>query len=144
MRSVERYLITLESWPWSAVSRVALGLIIPPIFRVLSGESDSIWIYFALFIGLLAVLRVVPALVRHAVPFSAEATTIWAQRRYIAKQYDSYQWQKLFWIGLGLLPHAVIGGGMGKGELVITFICLAGGSAGLLLWQRVDAAPSAN
>ena len=144
MRSIERFLIALDSWPWSAGSRVALGLIIPPVFRVLSGDSDSIWIYLALLIGLLAMLRVVPALMRHALPFSAEATAIWAERRHIAKQYDSYQWQKLFWIGLGLLPHALIGGGLGKGELVVTFICLAGGSAGLLLWQRVNAARSAN
>jgi hypothetical protein len=144
MKSTERVAITFDSWPWSAVSRVGLGFIIPPVFRVLSGDSDSIWISLVLFIGLLSTLRLVPAALRHALPFSGEAIAIWVERRNIAKQYDSYQWQKLFWIGIGLLPHAVIGGGLRNGELVVTLICLIGGSAGLLQWQRVNATRSAN
>ena len=139
MISLERFLIALDSWPWSAISRVALGLAIPPVFRTLSGDRDSVLISLAMFIGFLAVLRVVPAVLRHAIPFSAEAKAIWAERRFIAKRYDCYQWQKLFWIGLGLLPYVVIGGGLRNGELLVTFICLIGGGAGLLFWHRVNA-----
>lgn len=140
MKSLERFLIALDSWPWSAVFRVALGLAIVPMFRALSGDRDSVWIFLALFIGLLAVLRVVPAVLRHALPFSAEAKAKWAERRFIAKRYDCYQWQKLFWIGVGLLPYAVIGSGLRPGELVVTVICLIGGGAGLLFWHRANAA----
>ena len=78
MKTLERFLISLDSGPWSAVSRVVLGLSIPPVFRVLSGGRDSIWISLALFIGLLVVMRVVPAVVRHVLPFSVEAKEIWA------------------------------------------------------------------
>ena len=138
MKSLERFLISLDSWPWSAVSRVALGLGIPPVFRVLSGGRDSVWISLALFIGLLVALRVVPAVLRHVLPFSVEAKEIWAERRNIAKLHDSYQWQKLFWIGLGLLPYAVIGDGLRNGELVVTLFCLIGGGAGLFFWRRVN------
>jgi len=144
MRSLERFLVSLDSGPWSAVSRVALGLGIPLVFRALSGGRDRVWTSLALFIGLLVVLRVVPAMLRRALPFSVEAKKVWAERRNIAKQHDSYQWQKLFWIGLGLLSYAVIGDGLRNGELVVTSICLIGGSAGLLVWCRVKAAfPSA-
>jgi len=122
---------------------VALGLSIPPIFRALSGGGDAVWTALALFIGLLVVLRVVPAVLRRALPFSVEAKEIWAEQRNIAKRHDSYQWQKLFWIGLGLVPYAVIGGGLRNGELVVTLFCLIGGSAGLLFWRRVNAARSA-
>jgi hypothetical protein len=80
MKSLERLSIALDTWPWSAVSRVALGLAIPPVFRTLSGDRDSVWIFLALFIGLLAALRVVPAVLRHGLPFSAEAKTKWAER----------------------------------------------------------------
>ena len=84
-------------------------------------------------------MRVVPAVVRHVLPFSVEAKEVWAQRRYIARHHDSYQWQKLFWIGLGLVPYAVIGDGSRNGELVVTLFCLIGGGVGLLLWRRADA-----
>ena len=136
MRPFERILIDLDSSPWSEISRVALGLAILPVFRAISGGSDRALIFAVLFAGLLVALRVVPAVLRHILPFSAEAKTIWAGRRNIAKQYDSYQWQKLFWIGLGLLPYAVIGDGLKNSELVITTICLSAGGVGLLLWSR--------
>ena len=139
MKALERFLIHLDSRPWSAVWRVALGLSILPVFRVLSVGRGSVWIAPALFIGLLVALRVAPAVVRRVVPFSVDAQQTWKERRYIAKRHDSYQWQKLFWIGVGMLTYAVLGDVLGTGELVVTFSCLIGGSAGLFLWRSVDA-----
>ena len=92
---------------------------------------------FCLFIPAL-----VPALIRFALPFSAEAKEIWARRRALAKRYDSYQWQKLLWIGLGLLPHVTTAGQVAPGEIVVTAICLIGGSMGLLIWSKVSGARS--
>src|SRR5262245_37312629 len=138
MKFIEQFLIGLDLGPWSAISRVVLGLAIPPVFRALSGGSDSVWISLALFLGLLVMLRVVPAVLRRALPFSAEAKKIWAERRTLAKLHDSYQWQKLFWIGLGLLPHALLGNGLSNGELLVTIICLIGGSGGLFFWHRAN------
>ena len=143
MQQIEKYLVELDSGSSSGVSRVALGLCIPPAFRALSGGSDRIWIDLVLFLGLLIGLRVIPAVLRKVLPFSAEAKKIWFDRRQIAKLHDSYQWQKLFWIGAGLLPYAAVGGGLTAGETVLTVICLAGGGAGLLIWRRINAAPPA-
>jgi hypothetical protein len=142
MTFLERSLINLDSWPWSALSRIVLGSVIPPAFGALSGGRDGVWTSLALFIGLLVALRVVPAVLRRVIPFSVEAKKLWAERRRIAKRHDSSQWQKLFWIGLGLLPYAVIGDGLRTGELVVTFICLIGGGIGLLFWRKVNAAHS--
>jgi hypothetical protein len=139
MRFLERLLIALDTWPWSAISRVVLGFGIPPVFRALSGNGDSVWTFLALFVGLLIALRVVPLVLRRLLPFSVEAKKIWADRRFMAKRHDSYQWQKLFWIGLGLLSYAPIGAGLREGEIVIMLICLIGGGAGLFLWQRINA-----
>jgi hypothetical protein len=142
MSFIERFLINLDSWPWSAVYRVALGLGIPLVFGALSGGRDGIWTFPVFFIGVLAALRVVPAALRRVLPFSAEAKKVWAERRNIARWHDSYQWQKLFWIGLGLLPHAFIGDGLANGTLLVTLICLIGGGVGLPFWRKVDAARS--
>jgi hypothetical protein len=140
----ERFLIKLDSWPWSAIYRVALGLVIPPVFVALSGGRDGIGVFLALFIGLLVVLRVVPAVLRQVLPFSVEAKKLWAERRNLAKQHDSYQWQKLFWIGLGLLPYAGFGDGPRNGELVLTLICLIAGTVGLLFWHKANLRRSAH
>jgi hypothetical protein len=143
MRYFERFLVDLDSGPPGAVSRVVLGLCIPPAFRMLSGSADRIWIDLVLFLALLIGLRVIPAVLRKLLPFSAEAKQIWSDRRQIAKRYDSYQWQKLLWVGLGLLPYAAVKGGLRIGEAVLMVICLIGGGAGLLIWRRINAAAPA-
>jgi hypothetical protein len=136
---LNRFLIGIDSWPWSAVYRVAIGLGIPPVFRALSGDSDSVWIFLAGFAGLLVALRVIPLALRRVLPFSAEARQAWTVRRLLARHQDSYQWQKLFWIGLGLLPHVVLDGGARRGELLVTIFCLIAGALGLVSWQRTKA-----
>ncbi len=103
----------------AAVSAWRLACAFRRLFARLSGGSDQIWIDLVLFLALLIGLRVVPAVLRELLPFSAEAKQIWFDRRQIAKRYDSYQWQKLFWVGLGLLPYAV-NGGLRTGEAVLT------------------------
>ena len=142
MQPFERVLVDLDGSPWSAISRVALGLTILPVFRVLTGNSERIWLYAILFLGLLFALRMVPAVLRHALPFSVGAKTIWAERRQIAKQHDSYQWQKLLWIGLGLLPYAFLSEVPRINEIVLTLFCLIGGTMGLLLWHRTTYQPA--
>jgi hypothetical protein len=136
MTSVELVLVAIEEWPWSALWRIFLGLAIVPVFHSLTGADQSVYVHLALFIALLATLRVVPALLRFALPLSAEAKAIWKKRRFIAKRYDSYQWQKLFWIGLGMLPYAIAGRGLKSGEMAIAAFCLVGGALGLLAWHR--------
>jgi hypothetical protein len=143
MKHFEKILVDLDSGSSSAVTRVALGLCIPPLFRTLSGGSDQIWADLALFLALLIGMRVVPAVLRKVLPFSVDTKQIWFDRRQIAKLHDSYQWQKLFWVGLGLSPYVIVGGGLKAGETVLTVICLIGGGTGLLIWRRINAGPPA-
>ena len=135
MQHLERLLVGIDSDPWSAIYRGAIGFAIPPVFRVLSGGRDSVWITAALFLALLVGLRVGPAVLRRLLRFSAEAKQIWARRRALAKEYDSYAWQKLFWIGVGMLVFGVVGGGLQQGELAVMLLCLIGGGAGQVVWH---------
>jgi len=142
MKYIEKFLVKLDSGPWSAVFRVAVGFCVPSVLRALTGGQDHIWTSLVLVLGLLIALRVIPAVLRMVLPFSAEAMGIWLRRRQIAKRHDSYQWQKLFWMGVGLLAFAATGDGLRTGELVVTLVCLAGGGAGLLFWRRTVQAPA--
>jgi hypothetical protein len=138
MRPFERFLVRLDDWPWSAIVRVAMGLCVPLFSNALFGESVSVWVFPAFFVGVLIALRVAPALIRAAVPFSAEAKAIWVERRALAKRYDSYQSQKLFWIGLGLLLYVAITADTQVGAVLVTATSLIGGGAGLLIWLKID------
>jgi hypothetical protein len=140
MKSLEQFLVRLDSGPWSAAFRAALGFCVPEVLRLLSGGRDQIWLSLVLFMGLLVALRVGPAILRMILPFSREAKEIWFQRRQIAKLHDSYQWQKLLWIGIGMLVFAATGGGLRAGEQAVMLLCLVGGAAGLLIWYRSGAA----
>jgi hypothetical protein len=137
IKPIERFLIGLDSWPWSAVYRVGLGMALPLLFDTLFGGYQVTWWGLpAFFVAVLIALRVVPALMRFALPFSAEAKGIWAQRRGLAKRYDSYQWQKLFWIGLGLLCHLFFAGAARIDEVALVIFCLVGGGLGLVMWHK--------
>jgi hypothetical protein len=140
MKSLEQFLVRLDSGPWSAAFRAALGFCVPEVLRLLSGGRDRIWLSLVLFTGLLVALRVGPAILRMILPFSREAKEIWFQRRQIAKLHDSYQWQKLLWIGIGMLVFAATGGSLRAGEQAVMLLCLVGGAAGLLIWYRSGAA----
>jgi hypothetical protein len=113
------------------------------VFRLLSGGSDSIWVTATLFLALLAGLRVGPAVLRRLIRFSTEAKEIWTARRVLAKEYDSYAWQKLFWIGIGMLVFGAVGGGLRQGELAVMLLCLIGGGAGQVAWRWARAVRSA-
>lgn len=136
MEIFEQFLLKFDSGAWGAAYRMVLGFCIPEALRLLSGGRDQVWLSLALFMGLLVALRVGPAILRMIFPFSREAKDIWFQRRQIAKLYDSFQWQKLFWIGLGILAFAAAGGGLRAGEQVVMLFCLVGGAAGLLIWHK--------
>ncbi len=80
MKSLEQFLVRLDSGPWSAAFRAALGFCVPEVLRLLSGGRDQIWLSLVLFMGLLVALRVGPAILRMILPFSREAKDIWFQR----------------------------------------------------------------
>ncbi len=136
MAYLERMLVRLDSWPWNMVWRFVLGLSLPSIFHAVAGYSAPVWAPLMLFLCILVGLYLIPALLRRALPFSFEARSIWSERRKTARKHDSFQWQKLLWVGLGLAADAVVVGGLREGEVLLTLICLIGGGAGLFFWHR--------
>jgi hypothetical protein len=58
----------------------------------------------------------------------------WAERRQLALRFDSYQWQKLFWLGLGLAVYLLLSGRGPAEALALTVLSLIVGALGLLRW----------
>ena len=134
-RAVERLLYRMETPPWSAVYRFAIGFAVVPVFSLGRPGGSADWLVVAFFLTVMAALRVVPAIMRGVLPFSQAARTHWARRRRLAKRYDSYQWRKLLWIGVGLWAYLMLTGRPGVAESALAIACLATGGAGTVIWR---------
>jgi hypothetical protein len=88
------------------------------------------------FVSALLSLRVLPLIARRALPFSSEVRGVWAARRVLAKEHDSYQWMKLLWVGIGLTLYVLSTEDQRVSVLVLTTAALLAGGAGMVAWQR--------
>jgi hypothetical protein len=84
---------------------------------------------------LLFSIRIAPAAIRKVLPLSHEAKAVWAERRQIAKRYDSFQWQKLFFVGLGLTCYILVSREFLTSTIAVSVFCVVFGTIGLLRWQ---------
>jgi hypothetical protein len=131
----EWFLVRLEDSPWGECSRVVMGFTIVPLASIVWSRDPSGWVLGTVLAVALGLLRVVPAVARRAWPFSNAVRQIWNGRRQIAKRRDSYQWQKVFWVGQGLALYILTGDRLRTGEVVIASACLAAGAAGMFAWR---------
>jgi hypothetical protein len=135
-RAYERMLIGLDQFPFGAVYRIAIGYFLVPLstyvpLSVHPGLSLASW-----FVGVLLALRLVPVVFRRILPFPERLTAVWAKRRQNANRFDSYQWRKLIWFGVGLSAYAASSRQFGGTSAVLTVFCVAGGALGILAWQK--------
>lgn len=134
----ERWLVRIDVGPFGALYRVAIGLAIIPAMSLVWENRDSDWTLVPFLLAVLMLLRVLPAIVRMLVPFSDSARIVWAARRRMAKQHDSYQWRKLLWIGVGLALYTAASDQLWRSRIVVCSICLLTGVFGMLRWRVVS------
>src|SRR6185503_18005416 len=99
MSVAERMVLSLETPPWDSLYRAVIGACLMPGFYQVAGGDYSLWKLFGFFLVVLVALRLVPGMLRRVLPFSREVKSVWADRRTLARRYDSYQWRKLFGLG---------------------------------------------
>ena len=133
----EMWIVAAGTWPYAEVWRTAAGFVMIPAFSGLgfARQADRTSLV-ALVVTVLA-MRVIPAAVRMVVPFSPEARRIWAGRRTLAKAWDSYQWQKLFYIGVGLSFYSVFSGELSVFRVALCLSCVVFGAVGVIQWRIV-------
>ena len=135
MNAFERTLLALESPPWGACYRIVIGYWVVPTLARFSGIRDDARI-FPLFLAVLVALRLAPLIFRRLLPISPELKERWAKRRMLAKRFDSYQWRKLFWIGIGLAGSVMQTRDLASLRGLLALLCLLAGAAGLGLWKQ--------
>jgi len=136
LRPVEELMISLTTQPWCAIYLVPTGFVVFPIFCLLFGETGAVWELATVFCGVLLVVRFGTAIVRRFLPISDNVRQGWYRNRVIAKRYDSYQWQKLFWVGLGIFAYAVGWGGLRPAPMALAAACMIVGGIAAAVWRK--------
>jgi hypothetical protein len=137
MRFVETLLVGLEEGAVGALLRATIGFATRPAVDAVMGRSAGDWALVPGVAMIVILLRLVPLVIRKLVPFSSRAQEIWWNRRQMAKRYDSYQWQKLFWMGAGMALYAAVGDAVRVPDIVVSATCIVAGSVGLARWRAV-------
>jgi hypothetical protein len=137
--TVDRLLLSLDEGAFGALYRVLIGFATIPAMRLLLGSDGSEWTLIPFLLLVLGLLRVVPAVVRKVVSFSAELQEVWSVRRRTAKSYDSYQWRKLIWIGAGLALYVAISGKSWPVPIALSVFCLVIGAGAAMRWHAIAA-----
>ena len=132
----DRLILGLEAFPWDICYRTIIGWALMPTFYRMGGARGATWKLMVFFLIVLALMRVGPGVFRRLVPFSAAVRSIWAERRALAKRYDSYQWRKLFGLGLGWTVYVLVAGDAWPGSVAVALLCLASGVAGVITWAH--------
>lgn len=137
IRPVENFLLRFDAPPWDTLYRAAIGFAAPSVLSRLWGEDRSGWALVVLLLGILAALRLVPAVMRKLVPVSGTVKRVWQERRQLAKRFDSYQWRKLFGLGVGLSLNMAISSHIRVSTIMVSVFCLLSGALGLIRWHAV-------
>jgi hypothetical protein len=135
-RAYERILVLLDQFPYGAAYRIAIGYFLVPLsshfpISVHPGLSLASWL-----LGVLLALRLLPYVIRKNLPFPERVVAVWQERREIAKRFDSYQWRKLIWFGVGLLAYAASSRHFGGTSAALAVFCVTGGALGVFAWRR--------
>lgn len=143
MKLIELLLIRLTRPHWFALYLVPSGFLAAHTYFWLFGNDSSSLGFAGFTLVALLGLRVLGALARRTVPVSGTVKTGWAGARLVGKRYDSFQWQKLLWVGVGAAMVALQTPGACPTLLVPSLAYLALGFAGTGIWawrRRTDKA----
>ena len=134
LNRVENIILAVDGWPFSALYRMALAFGLFAVWTRLYGKGGG-GMLAAAFLLTLLLLRYIPAVIRRIVPFSSTLKMMWMDRRETGRKYDSYEWRKLFWSGLGFAAYVLYFGDFERPKMALTLACVCAGFAGIIIYR---------
>jgi len=134
MTTLDKVLVSIDRRPFDGLLRALIGFVAIPVLSFLRLDIRS---NFTLIIGLLSLLlslRIVPVFLRKLLPLSSEVKAVWSERRQVAKRYDSFQWQKLFYVGIGLACYMLVSRELQTSSIAVSAFCVLFGAIGIVSW----------
>ena len=133
-----KLILGLETLPWNILYRVAIGYGVMPAAMMVHGATPAPSQLFIALLVVLVSLRIIPGVLRRVLPFGRDVKNVWAERRALAKRYDSYQWQKLFGIGVGWAAYLFLHRRTSGAPVALAAACVVSGAIGMMFWLRVS------
>jgi hypothetical protein len=131
----EKLVVDFDVSAFGAIYRAAIGFFTIPVLSYAAGADRADAALVPFLLATLLMLRVVPALLRKLLPFSDMTQQTWAARRQLGKRYDSFQWRKLLWVGLGLALYTVLSGEATTLRVAVSLVFILSGALGLARWR---------
>ena len=118
-----------------ALLRIGLGLLLVPAVEAVHPET-GLWLLSALLLAGLFAIKLIAVAARRLVPASATTRSHWEWRRNLARYYDSYQWRKLVWFGIGIMIGSALGWPGTTTQWILGVVCFVAGICAEVLWRR--------
>ncbi|SRR6266568_3482769 len=134
MTTLDKVLVSIDRSPLDGVLRALIGFVSIPVLSLLRQDVRSGWTLTIGLISLMLSLRIVPLFMRKLLPLSPEVMAVWSERRQIAKRYDSFQWQKLFYTGIGLACYTLVSRELLTSSIAASGFCVLFGAIGIVRW----------
>jgi hypothetical protein len=132
----ERVLVSLDAFPLGALMRVVIGYATLVTWQFVRDGIAAEWQVALWFVAVLLAIRLVPAMLRKILPLPSGAVAVWVYRRRLAKLADSYQWRKLFWLGVGMTAYVASAESPSRWEIGLAVAAVVSGAFAEWVWRR--------
>ena len=134
-KGLDKIYVSLDTGIPGALFRVVIGILFVHAVGAVNPLASA-WAMSAYFMAMLFAIKVFAAVSRRVVPVSQMVRSHWEWRRTLARYYDSHQWRKLLWFGIGIMlgdaPHWPVT----TAQWILGLACVAAGVAAEIVWRR--------
>ena len=127
--------INADTGVTGALLRIVLGIFLVRAVALMNPPAGP-WMMSAYLLAMLFAIKVIAAVSRRVMPVSAHVRSHWEWRRTLARYYDSYQWRKLLWFGIGIMAGNAPYRRVTTAQWVLGLTCVAAGGAAETVWRR--------
>jgi hypothetical protein len=131
---LDKVYVNLDTGVPGALLRVVLGILFVRAVALVSPLAGP-WTMSAYLLSMLLAIKVFAAVSRKVVPVSTLVRSHWEWRRNLARYYDSYQWRKLLWFGIGIIVGDAPHGPETTAQWILGLACVAAGAVAEIVWR---------